>query len=160
MRLDLPEGWWASATPLSSAISPVQRFALSDRRLKRSVDNSGPCYPGVARQIAPDGVVAILNEVLGVDYRPERFPERPKRFVLPPRRSGEDNSCLGEHATMVSFKQGGRGFSLVLAAGPRASTGSIERLVAAVSGMTIAPRATRPVSSRALTFAVLAARTS
>ena len=117
----VPAGWWASGERMSSGVEPVFRLTLSDRPLRRTARDSGPCYGGIARQIQPDGVVAIVREALGADFKPERFHLRSRHFVLPPRKAGEDNSCLGDHATLVIFRQAGRGFYLWIAAGRRAS---------------------------------------
>jgi hypothetical protein len=60
-------------------------------------------------------VVAILSEAFGADFKPERFHLRSKRMSLLPRKLGTDNSCLGDHATLVIFRQAGRGFYLWIA---------------------------------------------
>ena len=123
---------------MSSGVEPVFRLTLSDRALHRTARDSGPCYGGIARQIQPGGVVAIVREALGADFKPERFHRRPRHFVLPPRKAGEDNSCLGDHATLVIFRQAGRGFYLWIAAGRRASPAKIATLLRALDGMTVA----------------------
>ena len=140
IEIAVPAGWWASSARMSSVIQPVFRLTLSDRALRRTVRDSGPCYAGLARQIQPDGVVAILSEALGADFKPERFRLRSKRISLPPRKPGEDNSCLGDHATLVTFRQAGRGFYLWIAAGRRASPAKIKTLLRTLDGMTIAAR--------------------
>src|SRR3954451_5788585 len=72
IELDVPAGWWTSDQRMSSGVEPVFRMTLSDRRLRRTALDSGPCYGGIARQIQPDGVVAILREALGADSKPAR----------------------------------------------------------------------------------------
>lgn len=140
IEIAVPMGWWASSARMSSVLEPVFRLTLSDRALHRTARDSGPCYAGLARQIQPDGVVAILSEARGADFKPERFHLRPRRISLPPRKPGTDNSCLGDHATLVIFRQAGRGFYLWVAAGRRAAPTRIEALLRALDGMTIARR--------------------
>lgn len=136
--LAVPAGWWASSGRVSNVIEPVFRMTLSDRVLQRTSRDRGPCYAGIARQIQPDGVVAILSEARGADFRPARFRLRSKHFGLPPRKAGQDNSCLGDHATLVIFRQAGRGFYLWIAAGRRAAPARIAKLLGALDRMTIA----------------------
>lgn len=136
----VPAGWWASSERMSSGVEPVFRLTLSDRELHRTARDSGPCYGGIARQIQPGGVVAIVREALGADFKPERFHRRPPHFVLPPRKVGEDNSCLGDHATLVTVRQAGRGFYVWMAAGRRASPAKITTLLRALDGMKAAAR--------------------
>ena len=83
----------------------------------------------------------LLSEALGADFKPERFHRRSKRISLPPRKPGQDNSCLGDHATLVIFRQAGRGFYLWIAAGRHASPAKIKMLLQALNGMTVAARA-------------------
>jgi hypothetical protein len=137
IAITVPTGWWASNARMSSVLQPVFRLTLSDRPLHRTTRDSGPCYAGLARQIQPDGVVAILSEALGADFKPERFHLRSKRMSLPPRKAGTDNSCLGDHATLVIFRQSGRGFYLWIAAGRHASPAKIRTLLRTLDGMTI-----------------------
>ena len=138
----VPSGWWATGGRMSNVLQPAFRVTLSDRALRRTPRDSGPCYAGIARQIQPGGVVAILSEALGADFKPARFRPRPGHFVLPPRKPGEDNSCLGDHATLVTFRESGRGFYLWIAAGRRASPARVAALLRALDGMT-ARRRTR-----------------
>jgi hypothetical protein len=125
---------------MSSGVEPVFRLTMSDRPLHRTARDSGPCYAGIARQIQPSGVVAIVREARGADFKPARFHLRSRRFALPPRKPGEDNSCLGDHATLVIFQQAQRGFYLWIAAGRRAPPGRIATLLKALDGMTVASR--------------------
>jgi hypothetical protein len=83
-RSPFPTGWWASSSRMSSVLQPAFRLTLSDRALHRTARDSGPCYAGLARQIQPDGVVAILSEALGADLKPQRFHLRPKRISRRP----------------------------------------------------------------------------
>ena len=137
VALIVPRGWWASGRQMSSGVEPVFRVTLSDRALHRTQQDSGPCYGGIARQIQPDGVVAILREAFGADFKPARFHLRSRRFVLPPRKLHEDNSCLGDHATLVIFRQAGRGFYLWIAAGAKAPAAKIAALLRALDAMSI-----------------------
>jgi len=140
IALSVPAGWWTSTSRMSSGVEPVLRLTLSDRPLHRTARDSGPCYGGLARQIQPDGVVAILREALGADSQQGRFHRRSRHFVLPARRAGEDNSCLGDHATLVIFHQAQRGFYLWIAAGRLARPSRIAQLLTVLDGMTIATR--------------------
>jgi hypothetical protein len=140
IEIAVPTGWWASSTRMSSALRPAFRLTFSDRALHRTARDSGPCYAGLARQIQPDGAVAILSEALGADFKPQRFHLRSKRISLPPRTPGQDNSCLGDHATLVIFRQAGRGFYLWIAAARRTSPATIKALLRALDGMTVAAR--------------------
>jgi hypothetical protein len=143
ISLVVPDDWWASSRRMSSGIEPVFRMTLSDRELQRTIRDSGPCYAGIARQIQPNGVVAILREATGADFKPARFHIRPRRFVLPPRRPHEDNSCLGDHATLVVFRQANRGFYLWIAAGRRAPAAKVAVLLSALNAMTVETPATQ-----------------
>ena len=154
VTLPVPARWSASDQAVSSARNPIERMTISDLQLAhgRAPSESGGCYASLGRRIRPDHVVAILSEALGPnDFKPERFPARPRRFELPPRRPGEDNSCLGDHATEIAFKQSGRGFYLWIAAGPRAPAAKIRRLLKSLDALGIAARPSPPplVRSRA-----------
>lgn len=129
VRATLPPGWWASDRRMSSGVEPVFRLTVSNRPLIRTSKDSGPCYAGIGQQIQPRAVVAILREAIGVDLRSGRFDKRPARFVLPKRQRGQDNSCLGDHATQIAFKDAGRGFYLWIAAGRAAPPDRVERLL-------------------------------
>jgi hypothetical protein len=85
-------------------------------------------------------VVAILSEAFGADFKPERFHLRSKRMSLLPRKLGTDNSCLGDHATLVIFRQAGRGFYLWIAAGRHAAAAKIKTLLRTLDGMTVSAR--------------------
>ena len=123
INANIPSGWWASDRSMSNkAVEPLFRLTVSNRPLTRTTKNNGPCYAGIGEQIQPRAVVAILREAVGADFKPTRFGKRPARFVLPKRRPGQDNSCLGDHATLISFKDSGRGFYLWIAAGRGRST--------------------------------------
>jgi hypothetical protein len=141
ITITVPSGWRASASRMSTAIEPAPRLTLSDRQLHRTAQDSGPCFGGIARQIQPDGVVAILSEALGADFKPARFHLRSRSFALPPREPGEDNSCLGDHATLVIFRQASRGFYLWIAAGRRAPAAKVTTLLLTLDAMTISQRA-------------------
>ena len=136
-----PIGWWTSNRQMSSGVEPVFRVTLSDRPLRRTARDTGPCYGGIAQQIQPDGVVAIVREALGSDFKPAQFHLRSRRFVLPPRKLNEDNSCLGDHATLVNFRQSGRGFYVWIAAGAKAPRTKIARLLQSLDAMSIQPSA-------------------
>jgi hypothetical protein len=137
LRTTVPAGWWATDQRMSSGVEPLFRLTVSDRRLVRTRRDSGPCYGGIGRQIQPGGVVAILREVVGSDYRPARFKQRPRRFRLPARQPGQDNSCLGDHATEIIFKDAGRGFYLWIAAGRAAPRHEVATLLALLNRLTI-----------------------
>ena len=110
---------------------------MSNRPLLRTSKDEGPCYGGIGKQIQPQAVVAILREALGADFKPARFSRRPPRFVLPPRHPRQDNSCLGDHATLISFKDAGRGFYLWIAAGRHAPPERVARLLTLLNGLSI-----------------------
>ena len=129
VRATLPPGWWASDRRMSSGVEPVFRLTVSNRPLIRTSKDTGPCYAGIGQQIQPRAVVAILREAVGADLRSGRFDKRPARFVLPKRQLGQDNSCLGDHATQIVFKDAGRGFYLWIAVGRAAPPDRVERLL-------------------------------
>jgi hypothetical protein len=129
IRASIPPGWWASDRKMSSGVEPLFRMTVSNRSLTRTTKDDGPCYGGIGKQIQPRSVVAILREAVGADFKSARFSKRPTRFVLPKRAPGQDNSCLGSHATLISFKDSGRGFYLWIAAGRAAPPDRIERLL-------------------------------
>ncbi len=133
----LPPGWWASDRRMSSGIEPVFRLTVANRPLVRTAKDEGPCYGGVGKQIQPEAVVAILREAVGSDFKPARFSKRPERFVLPRRRPGQDNSCLGDHATLITFKDAGRGFYLWIAAGRDAPAARVKQLLTILNALTI-----------------------
>lgn len=138
IKATLPSGWWASDRRMSNtAIEPLFRLTISNRPLVRTAKDEGPCYGGIGRQIQPQSVVAILREAVGSDFKPSRFKKRPERFVLPKRQPGQDNSCLGDHATLISFKDAGRGFYLWIAAGRDAPTARIQQLLTVLNKLSI-----------------------
>lgn len=138
VRATVPSGWWASDRRMSrNAIEPLFRLTISNRPLVRTSKDEGPCYGGIGRQIQPRSVVAILREAVGADFKPSRFKKRPARFVLPERQPGQDNSCLGDHATVIFFQDAGRGFYLWIAAGRDAPPARIQQLLAVLNKLTI-----------------------
>jgi hypothetical protein len=140
IALTVPTGWWASSARMSSGIEPVFRLTLSDRELRRTPRDSGPCYAGIAAQIQPNGVVAIMREALGADFKAEHFHLRSRRFALPPGKVGQDNACLGDHATLVTFRQADRGFYLWIAAGRRTPPDAISKLLRSLDTLIVSKR--------------------
>ena len=140
IALTVPTGWWASSARMSSGVEPVFRLTLSDRALHRTPRDSGPCYAGIAAQIQPDGVVAIMREARGADFEPERFHLRSRRFALPRRKVGQDTSCLGDRATLVTFRQADRGFYLWIAAGRRTPPETVSKLLRSLDTLVVSKR--------------------
>lgn len=137
VRTSIPPGWWATNRRMSSGVEPIFRLTVSNRPLVRTAKDKGPCYGGIGGQIQPRAVVAILREAVGADFNPARFAKRPTRFVLPKRQPGQDNSCLGDHATLVSFKDAGRGFYLWIAVGRDAPPARVQQLLAVLNKLAI-----------------------
>ncbi len=122
---------------MSSGVEPRFRLTVSSRPLRRTAKDSGPCYGGIGQQIQPGTVVAILREAVGADLKLSRFRARPTRFILPERQPGQDNSCLGDHATLITFRDSGRGFYLWIAAGRAAPPQRVTRLLALLNKLAV-----------------------
>ena len=140
IRVVHPSTWFVTTRPLSFAGNPVYRFAVSSVPVRRTRSDTGPCLPGIARQLPPTAVLVYLREALGTDRRISlpRMPPRPRRFRLP-RRPGLCGFTTGA-SRWIGFKDAGRVFYLGLHVGPRASPASRRAVLRLVNGMRIAPR--------------------
>lgn len=141
IAFEYPSGWFVTARPLSNAINPVYRFAVSTVRVRRTRADVGPCLPGIKRQLPKDAVLADLREALGSDRSRSlpRVSQRPRSFPLPTRTDGY--LCgLGLGSRWIPFKDSGRVFYLGVYIGPRATAQARRALKRLLDEMRIDPR--------------------
>ena len=134
-----PSHWFLTAQPISHAGNPVYRFTVASRSVRRTRADTGPCLPGIARQLRPDSVLAFLREALGADRRRSlpRMARRPKSFALPTKA---DRSLCGfpnGGSRWIPFRDAGRAFYLGIYVGPKASGTARSRLQRLLDDMII-----------------------
>ena len=116
-----PTGWSITTRPLSDGVNPIYRFAVGTAPVRRTSRDSGPCLPGVARQLARGDVLAYLREAIGADRARSlpRMPRRPRSFRLP--TAADSSLCgFGPGGRWIPFKDAGRAFYLGVYVGPEA----------------------------------------
>ena len=136
-----PHGWFITTQPLSSGANPIYRLAVSSVPVRRTAADTGPCLPGVARQLPPDSVLLYLREALGSDRARSlpRMDPRPASFPLPPPGGGLCGFEQGS-GSWHPFKHAGRAFYLGVYVGPEASAASRRALKSLLDGMAIHAR--------------------
>lgn len=136
-----PHEWFVTTERLSNGIDPRYLFAVSSHSIRRTPQDTGPCLPGVARQIPNDGVLVYLREaVSGRDPSLRRMQPRPRRFRLPTR---SDNALCGfPRGRWIPFRSGGRAFYLGVYVGEEATMAKINAVKRVIDGMRIASRKT------------------
>jgi hypothetical protein len=93
----------------------------------------------------PADVLLTVQERYGSD---RSFPARPRRFALPPADNGSDafvcarNRAIAMH--LLEFRDGGRGFHVLVAVGRRAPPARVRQGLAILDSLRVSPR--RPVS--------------
>lgn len=141
IAFEYPSKWFVTTRPLSNGVNPVYRFAVSTVPVRRTPADSGPCLPGIARQLPPDAVLAYLREALGRDrvLSLPRMPRRPRGFRLPTQ--ADTGLCGWERGGLwVPFKDAGGAFYLGVYVGPKASAPTRRALKRLLDGMRIDPR--------------------
>ena len=135
-----PPTWFVTTRPLSFAGNPVYRFSASSVRVRRTSSDTGPCLPGIAKQLPPGAVLVYLREALGADRRISlpRMPPRPARFRLP-TRPGLCGFTTGA-SRWIGFKEAGRVFYLGVHVGDTASPAKKRAVLRLLNGMQIARR--------------------
>jgi hypothetical protein len=140
ISVEHPSAWFVTTRPLSDGVNPVYRFTVSTVRVHRTPRDSGPCLPGIARQLPSSAVLVYLREALGADRRIAlpRMPPRPRPFRLPKR----PNLCgfTTGASQWLGFKEAGRVFYLGVHVGPKASPTSRRAVIRLLNGMRIMPR--------------------
>lgn len=140
IEFDYPSRWFVTVRPLSNAVNPKYRFAVSTVKVRRTGADTGPCLPGIAQQLPDGAVLAYLREALGADRARSlpRMQPRPRSFRLPTRT--DRSLCgFGRGGRWVPFKDAGRAFYLGVYVGSRASASSIRMLRRMLDGMEIRP---------------------
>lgn len=136
---EYPDEWFATTRPLSNAVNPAYRFAVSSVPVRRTRADIGPCLPGIARQIPRDGILAFLREALGADRTRSlpRMPRRPASFRLPTRSGSYLCGFRHGHTRWIAFKDAGRAFYLGVYVGPEAPTAVRRALKRLLDGMEV-----------------------
>jgi hypothetical protein len=137
ISFDYPGSWFFTTRPISTAGNPAYRFTVSTVPVRRTPADQGPCTPGIAKQLPPDGVLAYLREGLGpLDRDPAmpRMPTRPRSFPLP--NASSDSLCGWAFRGLgIPFKTKGRAFYLGVYIGPKATTTARRALKRMLDGM-------------------------
>jgi hypothetical protein len=144
VRYLLPAGWHAASRSLTPHLTnPRQLLSAGTGRLPVG----GLCahMPSAAlHAMRPQDVLVIVQERLGST---SSFARRPAHFSAQGDTRSEAQECAGEHPAFVSywfgFRDGGRGFHVLVAVGRSASPAQAKRAFALLDSLRIAPR--RPV---------------
>jgi hypothetical protein len=136
-----PGSWFVTTESISSATEPDYRFTVSTAPVHRTPADVGPCTPGIAKQLPPDGALAYLREVLQPWNRAihlRRVAPRPGRF---PRPTASGSLCGFEKGGGVwfPFKARGRAFYLAVYIGPKATPATQRALYRTLDGMRFDP---------------------
>jgi hypothetical protein len=143
-RYVLPAGWHAASRSLTPHLSnPVELLSAGTGRLPPG----GRCahMPSAALQaMRPQDVLVTVQERIGST---SSFPPRPAHFRATGDTRSEALGCAGAHPTFSSywfgFRDGGRGFHVLVAVGRGASPARTKRAFALLDSLRIASR--RPV---------------
>jgi hypothetical protein len=141
ITFEYPESWFVTTRPISHAVNPAYRFTVSTVPVRRTRADSGPCTPGIAKQLPPEGVLAYLREGLGPldrDRALPRMPTRPRSFPLPDASS---TALCGwsRRGLWIPFKTKGRAFYLGVYVGPKATATARHALRRMLDGMRFDP---------------------
>lgn len=141
IAFEYPESWFVTTRPISSAGNPLYRFAVSTVPVHRTPADRGPCTPGIAKQLPPDGVLAYLREQLGRRYVAISLPRmqtRPRSFPLP---TASSTALCGwaRRGLWIPFKAKGRAFYLGVYVGPKATKATRRTLKHLLDGLEILP---------------------
>lgn len=144
IAFEYPESWFVTTRPISSAVNPAYRFTVSTVPVRRTRADTGPCTPGIAKQLPPNGVLAYLREVLGPLDRERalpRMPTRPRSFPLP---SASSTALCGwsRRGLWIPFRDRGRAFYLGVYVGPKATASTKRALKHLLDRMEIRARRT------------------
>jgi hypothetical protein len=142
IAFEYPESWFVTTRPISNGVNPVYRFTVSTVPVRRTRADQGPCTPGIAKQVPPDGVLAYLREGLGPldrDRALPRMPTRPRSFPLP---NATSTALCGwsRRGLWIPFKDGGRAFYLGVYVGRKATASTRRALRHLLDGMEIQAR--------------------
>lgn len=138
ITFDYPAPWSVTTQPISAAAEPDYRFTVSTVPVHRTPADRGPCTPGVAKQLPPDGVLAYLREVLQARNRAislRQVAPRPRRFPRPTASSAFSVCGFGRTGVWFPFKDRGRVFYLAVYIGPKATTATRRALYRMLDGM-------------------------
>lgn len=142
ITLEYPKSWFVTTRPITHAVNPVYRFTVSTSPVRRTPADTGPCAPGIAKQLPADGVLAYLREALGrhdVALSLSGMTPRPRHFPLP---TASSTALCGwpRHGLWLPFKAKGRAFYLGVYVGPRATAATRRALRHLLDGMQIRAR--------------------
>jgi hypothetical protein len=138
IAFEYPGSWSVTTRPITSAENPVYRFTVSSVPVRRTRADRGPCAPGIAKQLPPDGVLAYLREQLGRCYVATSLPQmalRPRSFPLPSASSAFSVCGFGRTGIWFPFKAKGRAFYLAVYVGPKATAATRRALYRMLDGM-------------------------
>ncbi len=144
IRYTIPAGWHAASTSLTPNLSnPREVLTVGTGALPVG----GRCaqFPSAALAVlGPTDALVTVQERLGT-FR--GFPARPKRFSLRRPDTSEAQQCAGGNRSMhtywFEFREGGRGFHVLVAIGAAAPKARIDEALAVLDSLRVTPR--RPV---------------
>jgi hypothetical protein len=145
LRFTIPAGWHAARGSLTPHLTNPREVLTVGTG---SLPAGGRCaqFPSAAlTAIRPTDALVTVQERLG---SPRSFPARPRRFALPAvHDTSEAGACAGPGASFTSywfeFRDGGRGFHVLVAFGLSASPARRREALAVLDSLQITPR--RPV---------------
>jgi hypothetical protein len=144
IRYTIPPGWHAARASLTPHLTnPREVLTVGTGPLPAG----GRCaqFPSAAlAALGPTDALVTVQERFG---SVTSFPARPRRFSLPAPNTSEAAACAGPSASFSSywfeFRDGGRGFHVLVAFGPRATGATRRAALAVLDSLRITPR--RPV---------------
>jgi hypothetical protein len=144
VRYTIPAGWHAASASLTPHLSnPREVLSVGTGALPAG----GSCAQFPSATLAamrPTDALVTVQERVG-SFR--GFPARPKRFSLGSPDTSEAQACAGGNRSMhtywFSFRQGGRGFHVLVAIGVSAPPARVREALAVLDSLRVTPR--RPV---------------
>jgi hypothetical protein len=130
-----PPDWFATSRQLTPVTSPVQVLAVASYPLPQNDRGADGCAPKEALDRLPsDGAF-----IYGWEYGPEqssRPPKRPSHFTL---TGFEQYECLGP-SYALDFRESGRWFTIHVALGPHATSGTKKAVLRILDSFRASPR--------------------
>jgi hypothetical protein len=145
VRYLLPAGWHAASHSLTPHLTNPRELLSAGTGPLPSTGGGCAQMPSAAlHAMGPRDVLVTVQERLG---SPAAFAPRPAHFVASGDTRSEAQACAGRRPPFRSywfgFRDNGRGFHVLVAAGSDASRASVRRAFALLDSLRVAPR--RPV---------------
>lgn len=138
----VPPGWHVASRSLTPhLLNPREVLTVGTGRLATRPVHCAMVPSGALAAMRPADVLVTVQERFGSD---RTFPPRPGHFTLGPAPGIEADQCAGPHPAFVGhwwgFRQGGRGFHVLVAVGRSASHARVNQALAILDSLRITAR--------------------